>query len=116
LDVVIDPTPITPRRSVQCLRAFLARSWRKQHQQDAKAAATYFPSPLAVPLLVFSSEYEGRAWRQISPDVELINLPGSRDDWVTRHPAALMSYVRARIQSIGDSKVEPKRHKASPDR
>jgi len=75
-----------------------------QQPRGADEAESYVPVPLAVPLLVFSSGDEGRAWRRVSADVELIDLPGSRDDWVTSHAAAVTSYLRARLQSIGDSR------------
>jgi hypothetical protein len=61
---------------------------------------------VALSLLVFSNENEGRVWWRVSADVELINLPGSRDDWVTRHAVAVTSYLRARLQNIGDASIK----------
>jgi hypothetical protein len=52
----------------------------------------------------------------VSPEVELIDLPGSHADWVTGHPAALTSYLRARLQSLGSSGADAKRRAASSDR
>ena len=40
---------------------------------------------------------------RLSADVGLIDLPGSRDDGVAGRAAAVTSYLRARLQSIGDS-------------
>jgi hypothetical protein len=76
---------------------------RIARKQGTDATAGDVPAPLAVPLLVFSSGDEGRAWRRVSADVELIDLPRSRDDSVASHAAAVTSYLRARLQSIGDS-------------
>jgi thioesterase domain-containing protein len=94
---LVDPPAITARGPVQLLRSLLGR------MSGADGTESYVPAPLAVPLLVFSSGDEGRAWRRVSADVALIDLPGSRDDWVAGHAAAVASYLRARLQSIGDS-------------
>jgi acyl carrier protein len=94
---LVDPPAITARGPVQLLRSLLGR------MSGADGTESYVPAPLAVPLLVFSSGDERRAWRRVSADVELIFLPGSRDDWVAGHAAAVASYLRARLQSMGDS-------------
>jgi oxalate---CoA ligase len=100
---LVDPPAIAARGVADALRSLLGRM-SGQQPRGANGAESYVPAPLAVPLLVFSSGDEGRAWRRVSADVELIDLPGSRDDWVTSHAAAVTSYLRARLQSIGDSR------------
>jgi len=104
--VLVDPPTIVARRPAQLLRSLLGRMSRKQDRQGADGTARYVPAPLPVPLLVFSSEYEGQAWRRVSPDVELINLSSDPDDWVANHATAVTSYLRARLQCIGDSKIK----------
>jgi oxalate---CoA ligase len=99
---LVDPPAIAARGVTQFFRSLLGRM-SGQQPRGADGAENYVPAPLAVPLLVFSSGDEGRAWRRVSADVELIDLPGSRDDWVAGHAAAVASYLRARLQSIGDS-------------
>jgi len=97
---LVDPPTITAHRPLQFLLSLVGRIARKQGTDGTEG---HVPAPLAVPLLVFSSADEGRAWRRVSADVELIDLPGSRDDWVASHATAVTSYLRARLQSIGDS-------------
>jgi acyl carrier protein len=101
---LVDPPAITTRGVAQLLRSLLGRMSGEPQRRGADGTESYVPAPLAVPLLVFSSGDEGRAWRRVSADVELIDLPGSRDDWVASHAAAVTSYLRARLQSIGDSR------------
>jgi acyl-CoA synthetase (AMP-forming)/AMP-acid ligase II/thioesterase domain-containing protein len=101
LVALVDPPTITAHRPLQFLLSLVGRIARKQ---GTDATAGDVPAPLAVPLLVVSSGDEGRAWRRVSADVELIDLPGRRDEWVASHAAAVTSYLRARLQSIGDSR------------
>jgi acyl-CoA synthetase (AMP-forming)/AMP-acid ligase II/acyl carrier protein len=101
---LVDPPAITARGVAQFLRSLLCRMSGRQQRPGANGTGSYVPAPLAVPLLVFSSGDEGRAWRRVSADVELIDLPGSRDDRATSPAAAVTSYLRARLQSIGDSR------------
>jgi oxalate---CoA ligase len=101
--VLVDPPTIVARRPAQLLRSLLGRMSRKQDPQGADGTARYVPAPLPVPLLVFTSEYKGQAWRRVSPDVELINLSS---DWVANHATAVTSYLRARLQRGGDSKIK----------
>jgi oxalate---CoA ligase len=102
---LVDPPTITARQPARRLWSLLGRSARKQDRQGGDGRYDV-PAPLAVPLLVFSTEYEGNSWRRVSADVELIYLPGSSDDWPIKHAAAVASYLRARIQGIGESKIE----------
>src|SRR5262249_47356723 len=51
-----------------------------------RANSNYFPGPLAVPVVYFSSSYNGnyfsnngRTWLRISSDLDVINLPGDHD-------------------------------------
>lgn len=113
---LVDPPSIAAHQPVRRLLAALAGLWRRPHRQGVEAMASHVPAPLAVPLLVFSTASEARAWRRVSPDVELIDLPGSHQGWVRSHPAALTSYLRARLQSLGNSEAGTKRRAASADR
>ena len=56
--------------------------------------STFLPKPLAVPVVCFSSEFDGRPWRRISPDLRIIRVPGSHYDWVTVHAKALAHYLK----------------------
>jgi hypothetical protein len=103
---LVDPPTITAHRPAQFLLSLLGRMSGKRHRQGVDGTAGYVPAPVALSLLVFSNENEGRVWWRVSADVELINLPGSRDDWVTRHAVAVTSYLRARLQNIGDASIK----------
>jgi oxalate---CoA ligase len=103
---LVDPPTITARQPARRLWSLLGRTARKQDRPRGGGLAHDVPAPLAVPLLVFSTEYEVNSWRRISADVELIHLPGSPHDWATKRAAAVASYLRARIQSIGESRIE----------
>ena len=60
--------------------------------------AIYFPAPLAVPIVYFSSENNGQPWARISPDLELIDVPGGHYDWVTIRAQRLARRLLPRIQ------------------
>jgi acyl-CoA synthetase (AMP-forming)/AMP-acid ligase II/thioesterase domain-containing protein len=99
LVALIDPTSIAARNPLQRLLSFLGM----RQQPSDPADANQVPAPLTVPLLVFAPEHEGAAWREVGSEVEVINLPGSHSEWMTAQPASLVRYLRARLQSIGDS-------------
>src|SRR5262245_35986752 len=99
---LVDPPAIAARGVTRFLRSLLGRMSGEPQGRGEDGTESYVPAPLAVPLLVFSSGDEGRAWRRVSADVELIDLPGSHVS-VVSHAAAVASYLRARLHSIGDS-------------
>jgi pimeloyl-ACP methyl ester carboxylesterase len=75
----------------------LAKS-RDRRRKYASAMAIYFPAPLAVPIVYFSSENNGQPWARISPDLELIDVPGGHYDWVTIRAQRLARRLLPRIQ------------------
>jgi oxalate---CoA ligase len=105
LVALIDPPSIAARGPAQVLVSLLGRILPERSRPSWNGAARGVPAPLAVPLLVFSSEHQGRAWRSVSADVELINLPGSPDAWVASRDGAFTRYLQARLQGIGDSGI-----------
>jgi oxalate---CoA ligase len=64
-------------------------------KDDAYAIATsrYAPSSLAVPVLYFSAEHTGMAWRRISPDIKTIELAGDHAAIVT-DPTEVARHLR----------------------
>ncbi len=114
LVALVDPPTLAAHRPGQFLLSLLGRMSRKPDRRGAHGAARYVPQPLAVPLLVFSSAYEGQAWRRISTDVELIDLPGGGGDWATRHAAAVTSYLRARLQGVGGPRIQSETARGIP--
>jgi len=64
--------------------------------------ATYSPEPLAAPLLVFSSEFDATPWRDVSRDLEIIEVPGNHYDWVTKRAADFSLRLRSRLQHVSE--------------
>ena len=58
--------------------------------------SNYFPKPLAVPVLYFSVDYGGEAWRRISSDLEVIKSAGDHNNLDFVHIAG---HLKARLQS-----------------
>jgi acyl carrier protein len=71
-----------------------------RHRKYARAMAVYFPAPLAVPVVYFSSEFNGRSWKRISPDLELIVEPGGHYEWVTIRAGRLARHLLSRVQGM----------------
>jgi acyl carrier protein len=88
-----------PRENQPELRKVLDR-----HRKYARAMAIYFPAPLAVPIVYFSSEYNGRLWERISPDLELIEEPGGHYEWVTIRAGRLARHLHSRMQGVRRAK------------
>jgi acyl-CoA synthetase (AMP-forming)/AMP-acid ligase II/acyl carrier protein len=68
-----------------------------RERKYASAMARYFPAPLAVPIVYFSSEHDGRLWERISPDVEVIEEPGGHYEWLTIRARHLTRHLRSRL-------------------
>jgi acyl-CoA synthetase (AMP-forming)/AMP-acid ligase II/thioesterase domain-containing protein len=66
--------------------------------QYARAMSTYFPKPLALPVLYFSADYDAKAWRRISSDLDVVNLPGDHSEVIT-DPSALANHLKAHLQN-----------------
>jgi oxalate---CoA ligase len=65
------------------------------YEQYGKALERYVPVQLHVPILAFSSMYDGSLWRQVSSDFTLFELPGGGHyDLVTVHLSAVAARVR----------------------
>ncbi len=71
-------------------------------EQYDRALAIYVPQPIAAPVMVFSSQYDGSKWQEISPDFALFELPGAHYDWVTVHADRFAGQLRKRFGSVGE--------------
>lgn len=60
----------------------------------AAAMSNYVPTPVAVRAICFSIDFDARAWRQMSPDLEIIKSPGTH----YQPDFAFISHLRARLQ------------------
>ena len=54
-----------------------------------------------MPVIVFSSFYDGSRWQNISSAFVLFELPGAHYDWVTIHAAMLAKHLQERFGSVG---------------
>jgi thioesterase domain-containing protein len=67
----------------------------ERNPQYARAVFNYLPKTLDVKVIYFSVEYGVGAWRRISPDVEVIKLPGTHGDIDL---ATFVDQLRSRLQ------------------
>jgi oxalate---CoA ligase len=65
-----------------------------KNRQYAIAMSNYLPSPLAVRVIYFSSEYEAGAWGRISANLEEIRLPGDHGT-VVSDPSDFAHLIKA---------------------
>lgn len=91
------PTPETRAAQNQVLPNLKAspESWA----QYGHALANYTPLPLQVPLIVFSSVFNGRSWNQLSSNFKLFELPGGHYDLVTFRSASFAENVKHQLRS-----------------
>jgi acyl carrier protein len=71
-------------------------------QQYEDALVTYAPLPLPVPILVFSSTFDGRPWHKVSPDFTLFESPGGHYDLVTFRAGLFAAYLQDQLKRIAD--------------
>lgn len=68
----------------------------------SRAMLVYHPSRLAVPILYIALSFGGGGWRRMSPEIELIDVPGPHI--LSGAPvAAIMGRVRARLDALDAS-------------
>ena len=68
----------------------------------ASIMARYRPKPLDVPAIFYSADYDGRGWRRLLPDVEIIRLPGGHLQSVTDNVGDLANHLRGKLRRLGD--------------
>ena len=60
-----------------------------------RVLSAYYPSRLEVPILYVALSHSGRGWRRISPEIEVIDVPG-----LHKPMAAIVERVRARLDAL----------------
>ncbi len=63
----------------------------------AFAMAQYLPTRLDVPVVFYAADYDGRAWRRISPRLEVVQVPGGHRDCLTFGAELLVDHLRQRL-------------------
>jgi thioesterase domain-containing protein len=66
------------------------------------AMAQYRPAPLDVPGAFYAAEHNGWAWRRISSQFEVIQVPGGHLDCLTIGAERLVDHLRQRIDVLVD--------------
>ena len=64
------------------------------------ALARYSPSPLSLPLMIFTSEFDGRPWCQLGRDCELFDVVGNHYVWITNRAYDFADRLKNRLQLI----------------
>ena len=57
----------------------------------------YLPAPLDVPVVFYAAAHNGHAWRHISPDVEVVGIPGGHDHCLIVGAEVLVTHLQQRI-------------------
>ena len=74
-------------------------------QQYKQALANYVPMPLPVPILVFSSQFDGRPWHLVSPDFRLFEIPGGHYDFLTIGSSVFATHLQEQLKRLTDPTV-----------
>ena len=69
-------------------------------EQYRDCLVRYSPAPLAVPLIIFTSEFDGRPWTRLGRDCELFSVAGGHFDWVTIRAGAFADKLKSRLQRM----------------
>lgn len=69
-------------------------------EQYGHALRAYVPMPLPVSILVFSAQFNGRPWHQISPDFKLFEIAGGHYDLVTARSDVFAAHLREQLKGI----------------
>jgi thioesterase domain-containing protein len=68
----------------------------------SSAMAQYVPAPLEVPVIFYAADHEGRAWRRLSSQLEVIQVPGGHRDCLTLGAELLVDHMQKRINVLAD--------------
>ena len=66
------------------------------------AMAQYLPAPLDVPVTFYAADYDGWAWRHLSSQLEVIQVPWGHRDCLTINAEPLVNHLRQRIDALAD--------------
>jgi hypothetical protein len=71
-------------------------------RQYTTVMARYHPNPLDVSAIFYSADYDGRGWRRLLPDLEIVRLPGGHLQSVTDHVGDLANHLRGKLGELSD--------------
>jgi len=61
------------------------------------AMAHYLPATLAVPVIFYAANFDGEAWRYLSPDLEVVELDGEHELCMASSAEILSEHLRQRM-------------------
>ncbi len=64
------------------------------------AMAQYRPTPVDVPVIFFSAGHDGRAWRRLSPRIEIVEMPVGHDHCLSSGAELLVKHLRLWIDAM----------------
>jgi oxalate---CoA ligase len=67
------------------------------------AMAQYLPVPLEVPVAFYAAEHGGRAWRRLSSQLEVLEMPVGHNDCLNIGAELLVDHLRQRIDVLADA-------------
>jgi thioesterase domain-containing protein len=71
------------------------------------AMAQYLPAPLDAPVVFYSAGHDGRAWKRLSPQLEVIRVSGGHLGCVTTGAELLVDHLRRWIDALADVPARP---------
>ncbi|MBR1224223.1 hypothetical protein JQ600_04800 [Bradyrhizobium sp. AUGA SZCCT0176] len=89
------------------------------------AMSQYLPAPLEVPVAFYAAEHDGRAWRHLSSQLDVVEVPWGHHGCLTIGAEQLVGHLRQRIDALVDgwpsatayvADVPPQRAKKRPQR
>ncbi|MGY4174137.1 AMP-binding protein [Bradyrhizobium sp. USDA 4529] len=64
------------------------------------AMARYCPAPLEIPVAFYAADHDGRAWRHLSSQLELIQVPGGHPGCLLIGAELLVDHLRRRFEKL----------------
>nr|WP_283805871.1 AMP-binding protein [Bradyrhizobium sp. ARR65] len=74
------------------------------------AMARYLPAPLEVSVVFYAAQHEGRGWRHLCSQLEVVQVPWGHDGCLAIGAERLVDHLRQRIDTLADggpSAIEP---------
>jgi acyl-CoA synthetase (AMP-forming)/AMP-acid ligase II/thioesterase domain-containing protein len=64
------------------------------------AMAGYLPDPLDVPVTFYAAQHDGRAWRNLSSQLEVVRVPGGHHGCLTIGAELLVHHLRHKVDAL----------------
>ena len=76
--------------------------------------AHYLPAPLELPVTFYAADYAGLAWRHLSSQLEVVQVPGGHRGSLTIGAELLGDHLRQRIDVLADGAPRSMKPHTSP--